>query len=258
MRNQGHRDPLRRPRGVLLLSPPGCGKSSIAKALGNETGRPTLTLDVGSLMGSLVGSTEANVRQALKIIDSMAPAVCMVDEVEKAFAGVASSGQTDSGVTARMFGQFLSWMNDRTSDVFLVATCNDISKLPPEFGRAERFESIWFVDLPGPEQRRAIWAIYVDLFDLDPEQPKPNDESLTGAEIRACCRLAALLDVPLVQAAQNVVPVARTAHESVERLRTWAAGRCHDTDRGGIYTGDRQGGAARPGRKVRRANPSNN
>jgi len=258
MRNQGHRDPLRRPRGVLLLSPPGCGKSSIAKALGNETGRPTLTLDVGSLMGSLVGSTEANVRQALKIIDSMAPAVCMVDEVEKAFAGVASSGQTDSGVTARMFGQFLSWMNDRTSDVFLVATCNDISKLPPEFGRAERFDAIWFVDLPGPEQRRAIWAIYVDLFDLDPEQPKPNDESWTGAEIRACCRLAALLDVPLVQAAQNVVPVARTAHESVERLRTWAAGRCLDADRGGIYTGDRRGGAARPGRKVRRADPSNN
>jgi len=74
----------------------------------------------------------------MKIIDSMAPAVCMVDEVEKAFAGVGSSGQTDSGVTARMFGQFLSWMNDRTSDVFLVATCNDVSKLPPEFARAER------------------------------------------------------------------------------------------------------------------------
>ncbi len=258
MRNQGHHDPLRRPRGVLLLSPPGCGKSSIAKALGNETGRPTLTLDVGSLMGSLVGSTEANVRQALGIIDSMAPAVCMVDEVEKAFAGVASSGQTDSGVTARMFGQFLSWMNDRTSDVFLVATCNDISKLPAEFGRAERFDAIWFVDLPGEEQRNAIWAIYLDLFDLDPEQPRPKDDSWTGAEIRACCRLAALLDVPLMQAAQNVVPVARTAQESVDRLRTWAAGRCLDADRGGIYAGAPNLVGAKPGRKVRRAAPSNN
>src|SRR5688572_31590774 len=90
-----------RPRGVLLLSPPGCGKSAFAKALGNESGRPTLILDVGSLLGSLVGQSEANTRQALRVIDAMAPAVCFLDEVEKAFSGVAGSGQTDSGVTAR-------------------------------------------------------------------------------------------------------------------------------------------------------------
>ena len=238
------------------MSPPGCGKSSIAKALGHETGRPTLTLDVGSLMGSLVGSTESNVRQALKMIDSMAPAVCMVDEVEKAFAGVASSGQTDSGVTARMFGQFLSWMNDRTSDVFMVATCNDITKLPPEFSRAERFDSVWFVDLPGAEQRRAIWEIYLNLFDLDSDQSKPNDKTWTGAEIRACCRLAAILDVPLIQAAQNVVPVAATASESVGRLREWAGGRCLDADNGGIYQS--RAGKSGTRRRVRRADPSTN
>jgi len=108
MRNQGQCDPLRRPRGVLLLSPPGCGKSQFAKSLGNETNRPTLTLDIGSLMGSLVGSTEANTRRALQIVDAMSPCVVLIDEVEKALSGVASSGQTDSGVSARLFGNLLS------------------------------------------------------------------------------------------------------------------------------------------------------
>ena len=138
MRRQGHRDPLRRPRGTLLLGVPGTGKSCFAKALGSETGRPTLILDIGSLMGSLVGSTEANIRQALKIVDAMAPCVCFLDEVEKALSGVNSSG--DSGVSARLFGTFLSWLNDHESDVFTIATCNDIAKLPPEFSRAERFD----------------------------------------------------------------------------------------------------------------------
>ena len=109
MRRQGHRDPLRRPRGVLLLGVPGTGKSAFAKSLGSETGRPTLILDIGSLMGSLVGSTEANIRQALKIIDAMEPCICFVDEVEKALSGVSNSG--DSGVSARLFGTFLTWLN---------------------------------------------------------------------------------------------------------------------------------------------------
>ena len=137
MRRQGHSNPLKRPKGVLLLSPPGCGKSAFSKCLGNESGRPTLILDIGSLMGSLVGSTEANIRQALRIIDAMSPCVVMADEIEKALAGVASSGQTDSGVTARLFGTFLTWLNDRTSDSYVICTCNDISKLPPEFSRSD-------------------------------------------------------------------------------------------------------------------------
>jgi len=153
MRRQAHQDPLKRPRGVLLLGVPGTGKSAFAKALGAETGRPTLILDVGSLMGSLVGSTEANIRRALKIIDAMAPCVTMIDEVEKALAGVASSGQTDSGVSARLFGTFLTWLNDHQSDVFTICTCNDIGKLPPEFSRAERFDGVFFLDLPGVQQR---------------------------------------------------------------------------------------------------------
>ncbi|MBC8875698.1 MAG: AAA family ATPase [Planctomycetes bacterium] len=251
----GRSNPLKRPRGVLLLGVPGTGKSAFAKALGRETGRPTLILDVGSLMGSLVGSTEANVRQALQIADAMAPCILFCDEVEKALSGVTNSGQTDSGVSARLFGSLLTWMNDHTSDVYMVATCNDISKLPPEFSRAERFDGVFFLNLPDREQRSQIWDLYLRLFELDPDQRRPKDDQFTGAEIRACCRLAALLDVPLVQAAQNVVPVAVTAAESVDRLRTWASGRCLDADRSGIYTQD--GGTRRKRRKVARDSLAN-
>jgi hypothetical protein len=245
-----------RPRGVLLLSPPGCGKSQFAKALGNEVGRPALTLDVGSLLGSLVGQSEQNVRQALKIVDAMAPCVLFCDELEKGLSGVAASGNTDSGVSARLFGSLLTWLNDHESDVFFVGTCNDISKLPPEFARAERFDGVFFVDLPTSEQRQAIWRIYLNQFGLDPRQAKPNDGDWTGAEIRSCCRLAALLDVPLVQAAQNVVPVARTAAESIGRLRSWASGRCLSADRPGIYSGP--GTAESNSRRRVQRNPSDN
>lgn len=246
-------NPLRCPRGVLLLSPPGCGKSQFCKALGREVGRPVLMLDVGSLMGSLVGQTEERTRQALRIIDAMAPAVVMLDEVEKAFAGIAGSG--DSGVSARMFGTFLSWLSDHQSDVFVVCTANDVSKLPPEFGRSERFDAIFFLDLPNREEKDAIWAIYRDLFEIGGEQRRPDDAHWTGAEIRACCRLAALLDMPLVQAAQNVVPVAVTAAESVERLRSWASGRCLSADRPGLYQRETESTGSR--RRVNRGPSAN-
>jgi SpoVK/Ycf46/Vps4 family AAA+-type ATPase len=225
-----------RPRGVLLLSPPGCGKSQFCKALGREVDRPVLILDVGSLMGSLVGQSEERTRQALRVIDAMAPCVLMIDEVEKAFAGV--NGSSDSGVSSRMFGTFLSWLNDHESDVFVVCTANDVSKLPPEFGRSERFDAIFFLDLPQPEERDAIWQLYLDVFQLDHSQRRPDDTDWTGAEIKACCRLAALLDVTLLEAAMNVVPVAVTASESVERLRTWASGRCLSAQQPGIYRRD--------------------
>jgi len=248
-------NPLKRPRGVLLLSPPGCGKSQFCKCLGKETGRPVLILDIGTLMGSLVGQTEERTRQALQIIDAMAPCVVMIDEVEKAFAGVGNSGQSDSGVSSRMFGSFLSWLNDHESDVFVVCTANDVAKLPPEFSRAERFDATFFLDFPGRDQKQIIWQLYLNLFEINQDQKLPNDENWTGAEIRACCRLAALLDVPLIQAAQNVVPVAATAAEAVERLRTWASSRCLDAEKGGIYS--RQTEKATSRRKVAR-NPSNN
>jgi len=248
MRRQSEPQAGRRPRGVLLLSPPGCGKSQFAKALGNETGRPTVILDIGNLLGSLVGQSEGNVRQALKLADAMAPCVLFCDEIEKGLAGASSSGQTDSGVTARVFGSLLTWLNDHESDVFFVGTCNDASKLPPEFARAERFDGVFFVDLPGREQKDGIWGIYQQHYGLDAKQARPDDTNWTGAEIKSCCRLAALLDVPLVQSAQNVVPVAVTAGDKIESLRQWASGRCLSADRAGVYSRVEVGGGR--GRRV--------
>jgi ATPase family protein associated with various cellular activities (AAA) len=223
-------------RGVLLLGVSGTGKSAFAKALGNETGRPTLTLDIGSLMGSLVGQTEGNFRQALRIADAMSPCILFVDELEKALSGVGSQG--DSGVSTRLFGNLLTWLSDHESDVFFVGTSNDISKLPPEFTRAERFDGVFFLDLPHVKERDSIWSLYRSHFGIPDNQAKPKDDSWTGAEIRACCRLAALLDQPLSMAARNIVPVAVTAAESVDRLRTWASGRCLCANNPGIFSRD--------------------
>jgi SpoVK/Ycf46/Vps4 family AAA+-type ATPase len=242
------------PRGVLLLGVAGTGKSCFARALGNETGRPTLLLDVGALYGSLVGATEQNVRQALRVIDAMAPCVAFIDEIEKALAGVGSSG--DSGVATRLFGTLLTYLSDHESDVFVIATSNDISKLPPEFTRAERWDACYFLDLPTSPEKDLIWAQYRRLYAIPESQVRPDDTSWTGAEIKSCCRLAALLDVTLTQAAHNVVPVAVTAAEQVERLRTWASGRCLSAAAPGVYRRDGEP-APKSNRRIQRG-PSNN
>jgi hypothetical protein len=242
------------PRGVLLLGVPGTGKSAFARALGNETGRPTLLFDVGSLYGSLVGATEQNVRQALRIIDAMAPCVAFIDEIEKALAGVGGTG--DSGVATRLFGTLLTYLSDHETDVFVIATSNDISKLPPEFSRAERWDAVYFLDLPTTQEKDLIWTQYRKQYGIPESQARPDDTSWTGAEIKSCCRLAALLDVPLTQAAHNVVPVAVTAAEQVERLRSWASGRCLSASSPGIYRRDGEQ-VNKPSRRVNRG-PTNN
>lgn len=242
-----------KPRGVLLLGVPGTGKSAFARALGNETGRPTLLLDLGALYGSLVGATEQNVRQALRVADAMSPALLFVDELEKALSGVG--GQGDSGVSTRLFGTLLTWLSDHQSDVFFIGTCNDISKLPPEFSRAERFDGVFFLDLPGLAEKDLIWAMYRKHFNIPDSQTRPDDASWTGAEIRSCCRLASLLDVTLTQAAHHVVPVAVTAAEQVEKLRGWASGRCLSASAPGIFRRDGDP-PLRPARRVQR--PTNN
>lgn len=243
-----------KPRGVLMLGVPGSGKSAFCKALGNEAGRPTLLLDIGALMASLVGQTEQNLRQALRVADAMSPCILFVDELEKALAGVGGMG--DSGVSTRMFGTLLTWLSDHQSDVFFIGTSNDISKLPPEFTRAERFDGVFFLDLPNTGERDAIWRMYRTQFDVPEGQARPDDTSWTGAEIRACCRLSALLDVTLTQAAHNVVPVAVTAAEQVEKLRSWASGRCLSASAPGVFHRDGEQ-PVRPGRRVQRG-PSNN
>jgi hypothetical protein len=229
-------------RGVMLLGVPGTGKSAFAKALGNEVQRPTLTLDIGSLYGSLVGETEAKIRQALKVADAMAPCVLFIDEIEKALSGVGSNG--DSGVSTRLFGTFLTWLNDHTSDVFVVATCNNIATLPPEFTRAERWDGVFFLDLPTREEKDGIWRMYRKMFDTaepgvggEPfgQWVKPDDEGWTGAEIKSACRLAALLDITLAEAAHYVVPITNTAPEKIASLREWASGKALHASYSGIY-----------------------
>jgi SpoVK/Ycf46/Vps4 family AAA+-type ATPase len=196
-----------------------------------------------------------NLRQALRIADAMSPAILMVDELEKALSGVGSQG--DSGVSTRLFGNLLTWLSDHESDVFFIGTANDISKLPPELTRAERFDGVFFIDLPSAAEKDLIWRMYRMHFNIPESQVRPDDSLWTGAEIKSCCRLAALLDVTLTQAAQHVVPVAVTAAESVERLRSWASGRCLNAAAPGIY-GRNPDQPARPSRRINRSNSSNN
>lgn len=249
-----------RARGLMLLGVPGTGKSAFAKALGKETGRPVLCLDVGALMGSLVGQTENNIRHALQTADAMAPCVLFVDEVEKALSGVASGGRGDGGVSSRLFGTLLTWLNDHTSDVYVVMTCNNIQQLPPEFSRAERFDAIMFLDLPGRVEKDSIWQIYRSEFSIDDRDPAPVDDAWTGAEIKACCRLSVLLGITLREAAQNIVPIGATAAEDIQRLRSWASGRCLDASRPGIFRATSGGkeATATPTRRVRGIRPSDN
>ena len=225
-------------RGLLLLGVPGTGKSAFAKALGNETGRPTLALDTGALMGSLVGQTESNVRRALATADAMSPCVLFIDEIEKALAGSTGQHQGDNGVKAGMLGALLTWLNDHTTSVFVVCTSNDIQSLPPELTRAERFDAIFFLDIPTKEQRNQIWSIYTEHFlKCSPnDTPLPPDTTWTGAEIRACCRLAALLETTPAEAATYIVPVASTSSQKISALREWATGRCLSAEQPGIFT----------------------
>jgi SpoVK/Ycf46/Vps4 family AAA+-type ATPase len=255
---QALRSPSRRarPRGVLLLGVPGTGKSHFAKALGNEVGRPTVVLDLGRLKGSLVGQSEERTRQALRLLSATRPNVAFADEIEKGLAAVQGSGASDGGVSAGQFGALLTHMADHAGDSFFVFTANDVSRLPAEFTRAGRLNAVFFVDLPGPAERQRIWPIHLGRFGIDPSQRRPEDRDWSGAEIETCCETADLLGIDLIEAAQFIVPVAVTASESIERLRSWAAGRCLSADRPGLYTRAADA-ASRPGRNVRR-DPSSN
>lgn len=213
-----------RPRGVMLLGVPGAGKSAFCKALGNETGRPTLSLDLGKLKGSLLGQTEERTRAALAAADAMAPCVLYIDEIEKGLSG-ATSSTTDGGASMAMLGSLLTWLNDHTSDVFFVGTANDMAALSKvsagAFTRSERFDAVFFIDVPTDEQRAAIWTMYEEKYGLenDGSRTRIDDEGWTGAEIKSCCRLASLLGVMLVEAAKKVVPVVRSAADAIVELR---------------------------------------
>ncbi|MBQ7544675.1 MAG: AAA family ATPase [Synergistaceae bacterium] len=175
------------PGGVLILGMPGCGKSLTAKATARLFNAPLIRLDVGRLMGKYVGESEDNMRRALRLAEAVSPCVLWVDELEKAFAGI---GGDSSGVTTRLFGQFLTWMQEKKSSVFVAATANDISKLPPEFLRKGRFDELFFVDLPNQSERKKILEIHlqkrgkfspsIDLDKLSSETQGYNGADLEG------------------------------------------------------------------------------
>jgi SpoVK/Ycf46/Vps4 family AAA+-type ATPase len=212
-------------RGILLLGVPGTGKSHFAKALGNEVGWPVLSLDMGRVFGSLVGESEARMREALKVVDAMAPVVLFIDEIEKGLAGVGGSS-TDGGTTQRVGGTFLQWLNDHTSEVFVIATCNDYSKLPPEYTRMGRWDAIFFVDNPGPGEREQILQIYLDQFGVTPKGKNlPDLEGYSGAEIRQVAIEAAYNGGDLEAAARFVIPISRSQKTQMDALREWARAR---------------------------------
>jgi hypothetical protein len=242
-------------KGVLVSGVPGCGKSSFAKCLGHATGRPVLNLDVAGLYGSLVGETERALREALKRIDAIGKSILLIDEAERALAGHASQG--DSGVSTRVMGTLLTWLSDRKNDAFVIMTANEIKGLPAPLTRAERLDSIWFVDYPDADTRESIWGIYINQYGLDDKQPRPSqDKPITGAEIKSTCRIAALLSISLVEASRFVVPVSSTSPEVIDALRTWAKGRALCVRKGGLFGVEAP--LTTPARKTRTVRPSLN
>jgi SpoVK/Ycf46/Vps4 family AAA+-type ATPase len=228
------------PRGVLLLGVQGCGKSLMAKAISQVWRLPLLRFDVGKVFGSLVGSSEENVRRAIKVAESISPAILWIDEIDKAFRGSqGSGGNTDGGTSARVFGTFLCWMSDKTAPVFVVATANDISHLPPELLRKGRFDEIFFVDLPGKRERMNIFDVHLkkkgrDSKQFDLDRLAMASKGFSGAEIEEAIT-SSLFDAfyeqkdlsteAILDGIRQTVPLSRTMSEQIEDLRKWASGR---------------------------------
>ena len=230
------------PKGVLLLGVQGCGKSLCAKAISSQWQLPLLRFDMGRMFGSLVGSSEENVRRAIAVAESVAPAILWVDEIDKAFSGSQGSGSSDGGTAARVFGTFLTWLSEKNAPVFVVATANDISHLPAELLRKGRLDEIFFVDLPAETERTDIFRVHIgrrgrfsENFDLPRLAAASADFS--GAEIEEAINSALyeafydgvdLTTEHVLQAIRQTVPLARTMDEQINRLRSWAEGRARN------------------------------
>ena len=211
-------------KGCLLTGVPGCGKSMLVKALGNEVNLPVICLDFGSMFGSYVGESESRMRSALKIIDAVSPCIVIVDEIEKGLGGVRSSHLTDGGTGSRVFGTFLTWLEDKTSQSYMFATSNDIFKLPPEFLRAGRWDAIFFVDLPNSIEQETILRLYLDKYEVD-RKGCPSLDGWSGAEIETLCRLAKILKTNCGGAAKYVKPLSESMSTEITKIRDWAKNR---------------------------------
>lgn len=228
---------LPQPKGMLILGVPGCGKSLIAKTTSRLWGLPLLRLDMGRVYdGSMVGRSEANLRNALKTAESISPAILFIDEIDKAFAGGAGSADSDGGTSSRIFGSFLTWMQEKTSPVFVMATANRVDRLPGEFLRKGRFDEIFFVDLPTSEERKEIFKIHLakrhrDISRFDLDQLAAVCEGFSGAEIEQAL-VAAMYEAfaqerefnqfDIIAAIKSTLPLSKTMNEQVTALRDWA------------------------------------
>ncbi|NJP10552.1 MAG: AAA family ATPase [Leptolyngbyaceae cyanobacterium RU_5_1] len=227
---------LPHPRGLLLVGIQGTGKSLTAKAIAHHWHLPLLRLDVGRLFGGLVGESESRTRQMIQLAEALAPCVLWIDEIDKAFSGFDSRG--DAGTASRVFGTFITWMAEKMTPVFVVATANNIQSLPPEMLRKGRFDEIFFVGLPSQEERRAIFAVHLSRlrphtlkqYDLDRLAYETPDFS--GAEIEQTLVEAMHIGFSqnrdfttddILEAASQIVPLARTAQEQIQFLQDWAA-----------------------------------
>jgi AAA+ superfamily predicted ATPase len=227
------------PRGVLLLGVQGCGKSLCAKAASSLWKMPLLRLDIGRMFGSLVGSSEENMRRAIQTAESVAPAILWVDEIDKAFGGATGSSGSDGGTSNRVFGTFLTWLSEKTSPVFVIATANDISQLPPELLRKGRLDEIFFVDLPNELERKEVFRIHLSRrnrlpTDFNLDELARRSEGFSGAEIEeaiisglfdAFSRGSDLDQATLLASLSETVPLSKTMSEDLARLRNWANGR---------------------------------
>lgn len=233
---------LQEPKGLLLLGVPGCGKSLTAKSIASFWNMPLLRLDIGKVFQGLVGSSEDNIRKAIATAEAVAPCVLWIDEIEKGLSGVQSSGSTDGGVTSRIFSTILTWMQEKESPVFVVATANNINLLPPELLRKGRFDEIFFVDLPSSQEREKIFTIHLKKKGQDPTQfpletLSKKTDGFNGAEIEECIKeamFAAYVENPdepklmashIADAIDSTVPLSTTMKEQIAALRNWAATR---------------------------------
>ncbi len=212
---------LPKPKGLLLVGVPGTGKSLTCKAAASIMGWPLIRLDLGRVKGSLVGESEQRMRQATAVIDAFGEAVVWIDEVEKGFAGSRSSGETDGGTTANMFGHFLTWRSESQSSIIVMATANSIQNLPPEFLRAGRFDATFFVDLPGLSERVEIIKIMNAQYSaLIPVAFAPKLDGWSGAEIEQLAK-DSLYD-GVAEACKAIVPLSETMKEEINKLKDWA------------------------------------
>ncbi|MCK5219164.1 AAA family ATPase [bacterium] len=227
------------PKGILLTGIPGCGKSLTAKVIGNLWQLPLLRLDVGKIFAGLVGSSEENMRRAIQTAESVAPSILWLDEMEKGFSGTQSSSFSDGGTTARVFGNFVTWLQEKTKPVFVVATANNVSLLPPEMLRKGRFDEIFFVDLPNFAERKDIFEIHIrkkkrETKSFDITRLAQQSEGYSGSEIEQAIISALydafeveeeLSDIRIIQALKSSVPLSRTMEKEIQGIRQWSQGR---------------------------------